>query len=100
MLPAGDLGWRDVGSWDSLFEVLNTDQDGNLLLSGEPLLLDSQGNLVVQEEGQSRLIAGLGIENLIIVDTGSALLITTREQAQDVKKLVQVLKKQGREKYL
>ena len=100
MLPAGDLGWRDVGSWDSLFEVLEADGDGNILLSENELILDSRGNLVVQEEGASRLIAMVGVENLIIVDTGSALLVTTRERAQQVRGLVERIADEGFEEYL
>lgn len=100
VLPAGDLGWWDVGSWDRLFEVLPVDSDGNLLLAPETLTLDTRGTLIVQGDGPDRLIATLGIEDLVIVDTGAALLVTSRDRAQDVRDIVQKLKEHDQEQYL
>lgn len=100
MLPAGELGWRDVGSWDSLFEVLEADQHGNLLLLEDKVILDSQGNLVVQEDGADRLVALLGVKDLVVIDTGNSLLITSRQRAQDVRQLVKKLKDEDLQEYL
>lgn len=100
-LLAEDLGWWDVGSWNRFFDLLDTDADGNLVMAERALLLDSLNTLVVQEpEGGGRLIAALGVENLVIVDTGRALLVTTREQAERVRRLVERLKELGFEQYL
>lgn len=100
MLPAGDLGWRDVGSWDSLFEVLEADETGNYLLGEDVLVLDSQGNLVVQEGEQSRIIALVGVKDIVVVDTGNALLVTNRVGAQKIRDLVKKLNDEGLEEYL
>lgn len=99
VIPAAGLGWNDVGSWDSLFEVLESDGDGNIHLTSQWLALDSQKTLVLCENEQ-RLIATIGIENLIIVDSGDVLLVCQKDKAQKVREIVQILKKSGRENYL
>lgn len=99
VIPAAGLGWNDVGSWDSLFEVLESDGDGNIHLTSQWLALDSQKTLVLCEDEQ-RLIATIGIENLIIVDSGDVLLVCHKDKAQKVREIVQILKKSGRENYL
>jgi mannose-1-phosphate guanylyltransferase len=101
MLPAGDLGWNDVGSWDSLFQLMDADSQGNIVQAQTGLILDSQGSLVVQEEGANRLIALLGVEDLVVIDSGTALLVTTREHAQEVKQIVEALQRgEGLDQYL
>ncbi|MCX7976055.1 MAG: sugar phosphate nucleotidyltransferase [Bellilinea sp.] len=99
VIPAAGLGWNDVGSWDSLFEVLESDGNGNIHLTSQWLALDSQKTLVLCED-ERRLIATIGIENLIIVDSGDVLLVCHKEKAQKVREIVQILKKSGRENYL
>jgi mannose-1-phosphate guanylyltransferase len=100
VLPAQGLGWWDVGSWGRLFDVLDPDDDGNLRLAAKPIMVDTRGTLVVQEEGLDRLIATLGVDDLVIVDTGVALLVTSRHRAEAVRQIVDKLKKDGREGYL
>lgn len=87
-----DLLWSDVGSWDSLPEVIKPDSDGNVKV-GDVLALDTKGTIVM---GENRLIATLGLKNLIIVDTVDALLIARRGQAQRVKEVVDILKERKR----
>lgn len=99
VIPAAGLGWNDVGSWDSLFEVLEGDGDGNIHLTSQWLALDSQKTLVLCEDDQ-RLIATIGVENLIIVDSGNVLLVCHKDKAQSVREIVQILKQSGRENYL
>lgn len=93
VIPA-EFGWNDVGSWDSMSEVFPTDDDGNVVRAKESLLLDTSNTIISSDSG--RMITTVGVENLIIVDTGDALMVCARSCAQDVKKLVEELKKQGR----
>jgi mannose-1-phosphate guanylyltransferase len=99
VLPATDLGWDDVGSWDSLFDVLPADENGNIILKADYLGLNTSDTLV-QSDGTGRLIVTIGVNNLILVDTNDALLVCSREQAQQVKQIVEQLKKNNRVEYL
>lgn len=91
-----DLGWVDIGSWSSLFGLLPEDADGNIKV-GEALTLDTQRTLVF---GGKRLIATIGLEDLIIVDTEDALMVCKRGQEQQVKEIVNQLKAKGRKELL
>jgi mannose-1-phosphate guanylyltransferase len=86
-----DMGWSDIGSWGSLVELTPTDDQGNTLI-GELLALDTHNTLVF---GDRRLIATIGVSDLIIVDAGDALLVCHKDQEQRVKELVDMLKAQG-----
>jgi len=90
VLPAADLGWSDVGSWDSIFDVLPCDENGNIVLKTSSISLDSTGCLIASD-GNSRLVAALGLKDLIIVDTNDAILICPRHESQRVKELVTYL---------
>ncbi len=101
VIPAQGLGWSDVGSWESLFDILPTDADGNILRGGEHVSLDARDNLVFVQNAQHRkLVAVLGVENVVVVDTEDALLVCSRDQSQRVKEIVQRLQAEGKEKYL
>jgi mannose-1-phosphate guanylyltransferase len=91
VIPAAGLGWSDVGSWDSLFDVMPGDPDGNIILGAQHIGLDTTRSLVVVD-GEDRLIVTIGVKDLIVVDTGDALLICNRDQAQKVRNLVSQLK--------
>ncbi len=95
-IAADDIGWNDVGSWDAVYELLARDSAGNAT-RGETLLDDSSGNYV---DASGRLVALLGVKNLVVVDTPDALLIADRGRAQDVGTLVKLLEKAGREDLL
>jgi mannose-1-phosphate guanylyltransferase len=92
-IRAGDIGWNDVGSWNAVYELENRDALGNAV-RGDALLADSSGNYV--DGAKSKLIALLGVHNLIVVDTPDALLIADRGRAQQVGDLVKLLEKQKR----
>lgn len=100
VIPAKGLGWNDVGSWDTLFDVLDTDDEGNLMICGQSLNMDSRGILVRQNGTSNRLVVTLGLEDMVIVDTDDVLLVCTRKQAQYVKEVVARLKEEGKEQYL
>jgi mannose-1-phosphate guanylyltransferase/mannose-6-phosphate isomerase len=79
-----DAGWSDVGTWNALWTVTDKDADGNVV-RGQALLEDSRNSLVLSE---SRLVALLGCEDMVIVDTGDATLVAPRERTSDLKQLV------------
>ena len=99
VIPTIDLGWHDVGSWQSLFEALNCDSEGNIVLRGQNISFDTHGTLIL-EDSPDRLIVTIGVEDLIIIDTGNALLVCDRKQAQRVREVVKFLKTSGRSDYL
>jgi mannose-1-phosphate guanylyltransferase len=99
VLPAGGLGWSDVGSWDSLFEVLMPDSNGNIPINAEHLALDTHNVIVYGNENQ-RLIVTIGLDDIVIVDTGDVLMICKTDQSQKVRDVVEHLKKHNQEKYL
>jgi mannose-1-phosphate guanylyltransferase len=96
-IPAGDIGWNDVGSWNAVYELQKRDAQGNAL-HGDALIQDSARNYV--DGGKNKLIALLGVHDLIVVDTPDALLIADRSRAQQVGDLVKMLEKQKREDLL
>ena len=87
-----DILWSDVGSWDSLHEVIEPDGDGNVKV-GDVLALDTKKTIIM---GEKRLISTIGLKDLIIIDTTDALLIARRGQAQRVKEVVDILKERKR----
>ena len=99
VLPAGGLGWSDVGSWDSLFEVLIPDVYGNVAVNSDHIEIDSHHTLVYSSNSQ-RLMVTIGLDNVVVVDSGDVLLVCKADQAQRVRDVVEHLKKNKQEKYL
>lgn len=95
-LIPGNFGWDDVGSWLAVERVKGTDTSANTL-SGNVLALHTEHCTI---EGRERLIAALGLKNLIIVDTDDALLVADKDSAGDIKKILSVLRETNRENYL
>lgn len=91
-----DAGWSDVGSWDTLWEVSAKDVDGNVL-KGDVLIEDTQQTLVHAEH---RLVAALGVQELVIVETKDAVLVAHRNAVQDVKRIVERLKAGDRKEHV
>jgi mannose-1-phosphate guanylyltransferase/mannose-6-phosphate isomerase len=85
-------GWKDVGSWESVYELLEKDINSNAK-KGEVLALDTKNSLIM---GEDRLIATIGLRDLILVDTKDALLVADRSKAEDVKKIVKKLTEENR----
>jgi mannose-1-phosphate guanylyltransferase len=86
-----DFGWNDLGSWTALHEHLlskGTASEGNVVSASGMFTLDAQGNYIYSPE---KFVAAVGVHDLVVVETDDALLITTRERAQDVGKIVQHL---------
>lgn len=99
VIPAKNLGWSDVGSWDSLFDVLPADDDGNIVLSGDNISINSK-NTLIYSENRTKVIATIDINDLVIIDTGDALLICPRQSAQHVRKITDILKETDRKGYI
>ncbi|MCJ7432089.1 MAG: sugar phosphate nucleotidyltransferase [Anaerolineales bacterium] len=101
VLPAGGLGWSDVGSWASLFEVLLPDMNGNIETNNAQHLAHETHNTLVYGGGDTeRLIVTIGVDDMVIVDTGDVLLVCKSDQSQKVRDVVEHLKKHRQEKYL
>jgi mannose-1-phosphate guanylyltransferase/mannose-6-phosphate isomerase len=83
----GDFGWSDVGSWQAMSALADADDAGNKI-DGRAVVIDSKNCFI---QGEKRLIATVGVENLVIVDTGDAVLIADQDRAQDVKTVVERL---------
>jgi mannose-1-phosphate guanylyltransferase len=96
VIPADDLRWSDVGSWDSLFDVLESDEHGNIVMGGEHIGVDTRQSLVYVNQ-EHRLIVTIGVDDLVVVDTGDVLLVCRKDQAQKVRQVVDQLKKKGTE---
>ena len=91
MVPL-DAGWNDVGSWEALYALAERDGQGNVT-AGDTLLHDARNSLVSSE---SRLVAAVGVEDLVIVETKDAVLVADKRRTQDVKQLVDALNDAGR----
>jgi mannose-1-phosphate guanylyltransferase len=91
IIPGVDLGWNDVGSWESMFEVFQTDTNGNVVLDAQYLGLGTSNSLIVSDH-TDRLIVTLGLDNIVVVDTRDAVLVCSRNQAQRVREVVNLLK--------
>jgi mannose-1-phosphate guanylyltransferase len=102
VVRADELNWFDIGSWDRLFEVVEPDASGNLLRAGQVIALDTSGTLVYQTSDQARprLVATLGVEDLVVIDTEDVLMICRKDQAERVRELVQALAARGLDTYL
>lgn len=87
LVPA-DYGWLDLGSWQAIEEVMAKDKNGNIF-KGNCVDIESKDTFVWS---QNRLVASVGLKDIIIVDTADALLVCSKKNAQDVKKVVQALK--------
>ncbi len=95
VLP-GDFGWNDLGSWNEVYEIGEKDENGNVA-DEQHLLCDTSGCLV---DVPDKVVATVGLENLVIVETDDALLICPRDRAQDVKNIVDGLKQRKRQDLL
>jgi len=84
-----DIGWSDIGSWDAIFDLVDKDERGNHL-SGDALAIDSDGCMIRAEK---RLVVAAGVKDLVIIETGDAILILPRGQTQLTKNAVEALKK-------
>jgi mannose-1-phosphate guanylyltransferase/mannose-6-phosphate isomerase len=88
-----DAGWNDLGSWDAVWQVGESDGDGNVT-SGDTILADTKNTFV---HSSSRLVSTVGVDNLVIIETADAILIADKSQSQHVKKIVNQLVQNNRQ---
>lgn len=96
LLVPGDFEWADIGNWAELGDRVRADVHGNSV-EGQSILVDTTGSLIL---GSRRLVAAIGLDDMIIVDTEDALLVCPRSRAQDVRKVVDALRRAGKTSYL
>lgn len=96
VVPA-DLDWADISDWNSLANMLAEMTGDDLVTRGDVLLIDSRNSLAFSEK---KLIAAVGLEDMVVIDTDDVLLIAPKAQAQRIKELVQRLEAEGEEQYL
>ncbi len=96
VIPA-EFGWNDVGSWATLLEILDNDERGNVIRRAAHVGVDTSNTLIF---GHDRLVATIGLHDMIVIDTGDAVLVCPKDRAQDVKMIVDDLKKTGKTQYL
>lgn len=99
MIPTSGIKWADVGSWDSLFEVMAADADGNIIHHDEYINVGSS-NVMVHSEGGKRLIVTIGLDDIVIVDTDDVLLVCSKDNAEDVRQAIIQIKETGLERFL
>lgn len=92
MVPL-DAGWNDLGSWDAVWNTASTDADGNAL-HGDVICTDSSDSYV---NASDRMVSLVGLDNVIVVETVDAVLVADKARSQEVKKIVEKLKSDGRE---
>jgi mannose-1-phosphate guanylyltransferase len=91
-----NFGWSDVGSWDEIYNLKPKDNSGNVK-SGTTVMINSKNCLVINDQ---RITAAVGVEDLLIVDTNNGLLICKRGESQNVKEVVDFLRRKGLDQYL
>jgi mannose-1-phosphate guanylyltransferase/mannose-6-phosphate isomerase len=96
LLVPADFDWADIGNWAELGDRVQSDAHGNSV-EGESILVDTRGSLIL---GTRRLVAAIGLDDMIIVDTDDALLVCPRSRAQDVRKVVEALRRARKTRYL
>jgi mannose-1-phosphate guanylyltransferase/mannose-6-phosphate isomerase len=95
MVPA-TFQWSDLGSWSALDEIVEKDEAGNIF-KGNAIDIESQNSTIYADK---RIVATIGLKDMVVVDTPDATLITPKERVQEVRKIVEALKQNGREEYL
>jgi mannose-1-phosphate guanylyltransferase/mannose-6-phosphate isomerase len=96
MVVPSDFGWSDLGSWTALDDILEKDGRGNIL-QGNSVDIGSEHSTVIAGE---RVMATIGLKNMVVIDTPDATLVSSKEDAQEVRKVVEVLKKRKRDEHL
>jgi mannose-1-phosphate guanylyltransferase len=88
-----DFDWNDVGSWEFIRDIRQPDEQDNVLV-GDHVTIDATGNTIVSPD---RLVAVLGVEDIVVVDGGDTVLVCKRDRLQDIKKIVQTLREKNKE---
>ena len=92
VLPTGEIEWSDVGDWSALNEVLRTDEEGNVIRASH-IGIDTSNSVILSShsrEGKGRLVATLGLSDIVIVDTDDILLVMDKDRAQEVRRIIEI----------
>jgi mannose-1-phosphate guanylyltransferase len=92
-----DIGWTDIGDWAAIYQLHRPDEQGNVVVGATHIGVGTRSSFI---QGGKKLIATIGLEDIIIIDTEDAMLICARDQAQDVKLIVEQLQEDGWVEYL
>ncbi len=92
----GSFSWSDLGSWDEVYRIKTKDKSGNVIM-GDSLIKDSKNNLILSQKG---FVGVIGIEDLIVINSKDGLLICKRGRSQEVKEVLDYLKRKGLNEYL
>tara|TARA_B100000676_G_scaffold287589_1_gene318286 strand:- start:191 stop:1249 length:1059 start_codon:yes stop_codon:yes gene_type:complete len=92
----GEFDWNDIGSWNALYDVLNSDKNGNII-RGSGKVMNGNNNLI---HSKDRFTAILGLDDIVVVNTDDATLVIPRERVEEVKNLVEFLKANGQEELI
>jgi mannose-1-phosphate guanylyltransferase len=92
----GDFGWNDIGSWSAIYDISAKDSVGNVL-RGDVIAVESENCMVYSP---SKLVAIVGLKDIVVVETDDALLVVPRDRAQDVRRIVEELELRGRKELL
>ena len=92
----GEFEWNDLGSWEALYDLSNTNKDGNAI-EGNVSVIDTKNSLI---KTTGKYVATIGLEEMIVIATDDVVLIAPRVRAQEIKDLVESLKKSANKKYL
>ncbi len=95
VIPAS-IGWNDLGSWASLYEIMDQDESGNSVV-GSHVGLDTHNSLIYAKD---RLVTTIGLDNMIVIDAGDVVLVAPKGRSQEIKQLLDELKKEGKTQYL
>jgi mannose-1-phosphate guanylyltransferase len=96
MLLKGDFGWNDIGSWAAMEQLWPKDTDGNFL-DADVVSIESSGNII---HSTKKLVAVIGLKDIVIIETEDALLVCAKDRAPDVRRAVDELKERGLEDYI
>lgn len=92
----GDFGWSDIGGWEEFYRLEKKDKHNNVLI-GENVIKDSSNNLIYSS---GRLVACLGLNDMVVIDTGDVVMVCPRNKTQDIRKIVDCLSKKKKNEYL
>ena len=99
VLPAKNIGWNDIGSWESIYDVVDKDETGNIQINCSAFNLDSRGVLSCSEN-KDKMIITVGMQDVVVVETEKVVMVCPKKDTQRVKEIVQYLKDNGLELYL
>ena len=99
VLAASDLGWEDIGSWDSMYSLFEADSQGNIVKNSQVVTVDSQ-NVLIFGEDPSKLVAAIGLEDLMIIHCDQVVLVCKKGKSQEVKAVIEKLQKNGLDAFL